>query len=326
MKNAGKPEKERRKYRCPYAVRANQMRPISGSTYTVIFFFIIVTTVRASGQSDTSDIRASHDSTELLGLPSVISKTTIAKPADISYKTTIDHMVPSSVSAGSSSMNYAGYGSPSSGLLNVPVVGKEIGAGSDALSSRSNINYLSPTSISGFQMSASSPIYGNDGILSDGFLGRIGKTLVSRPAPSTSSSATPYISPANVPIAPISKSTSNRANNGILSNGMFDNNILTGNIQNIAPLSFSSAIDQYPSAINRYPSAINQYPSAINQYPLPSINIPLPSIPSVTLPILLEFLHSVMPEMGFIPMVYSALFLEMEILPLLSLVQSLCPM
>ncbi|GBN62874.1 DNA-directed RNA polymerase II subunit RPB2 [Araneus ventricosus] len=29
MKNAGKPEKERRKYRCPYAVRANQMRPIS---------------------------------------------------------------------------------------------------------------------------------------------------------------------------------------------------------------------------------------------------------------------------------------------------------
>ncbi|GFT87270.1 uncharacterized protein NPIL_289741 [Nephila pilipes] len=35
MKNAGKPEKERRKYRCPYAVRANQKRPISGSTYTV---------------------------------------------------------------------------------------------------------------------------------------------------------------------------------------------------------------------------------------------------------------------------------------------------
>ncbi|GIZ00907.1 hypothetical protein CEXT_127421 [Caerostris extrusa] len=32
MKNVGKPEKERRKYRCPYAVRANQMRPISGST------------------------------------------------------------------------------------------------------------------------------------------------------------------------------------------------------------------------------------------------------------------------------------------------------
>ncbi|GFX77689.1 uncharacterized transposon-derived protein F54H12.3 [Trichonephila clavipes] len=35
MKNVGKPEKERRKYLCPYAVRANQMRPISGSTYTV---------------------------------------------------------------------------------------------------------------------------------------------------------------------------------------------------------------------------------------------------------------------------------------------------
>ncbi|GFT51026.1 PH-interacting protein, partial [Nephila pilipes] len=34
MKNAGKPEKERKKYRCPYAVRANQKRPISGSTYT----------------------------------------------------------------------------------------------------------------------------------------------------------------------------------------------------------------------------------------------------------------------------------------------------
>ncbi|GIX68123.1 hypothetical protein CEXT_62561 [Caerostris extrusa] len=76
--------------------------------------------VISSGQSDTGDLRASHDSTELLGLPSVISKTTIAKPADISYKTTIDHMVPSSASAGSSSMNYAGYGIPSSGLLNVP--------------------------------------------------------------------------------------------------------------------------------------------------------------------------------------------------------------
>ncbi|GFX05025.1 hypothetical protein TNCV_3438901 [Trichonephila clavipes] len=35
MKNAGKPEKERRKYRCLYAVRANQMRPILGSTYTI---------------------------------------------------------------------------------------------------------------------------------------------------------------------------------------------------------------------------------------------------------------------------------------------------
>ncbi|GIX68122.1 hypothetical protein CEXT_62551 [Caerostris extrusa] len=101
------------------------------------------------------------------------------------------------------------------------------------------------------------------------------KNFSSRPAPSTSSSSTPYISPTNVPIAPISKSTSNSANNGILSNGMLGNNILTGNVQNILPLSFSSATNQYPSAINQYPSAINQYPSAINQYPLPSINIPL---------------------------------------------------